>query len=99
MTFKIPDKIRVGGITYQVEYSDKLIRESRVGEIDYHDAVIRICKSTAPDVQAWTFWHEIVHAMLMTLGYHPDDEAVLDERFVDSFASVMGCVLEELTRG
>lgn len=88
----------MGGITYTIEYSDKLIRESRVGEIDYHDAVIRICKSTAPDVQAWTFFHELVHAMLMTLGYHPDDEAVLDERFVDSFASVLGCVLEELTR-
>lgn len=98
MSFKIPEKIRVGGITYTVEYSDQLIRESRVGEIDYHDAVIRICKSTAPDVQAWTFFHEVVHAMLMTLGYHPDDEAVLDERFVDSFASVLGCVLEELTR-
>ena len=98
MVFKIPDRIRVGGITYTVEYSDKLIRESRVGEIDYHDAVIRICKSTAADVQCWTFFHELVHAMLMTLGYHPDDEATLDERFVDSFASVLGCVLEELTR-
>jgi Zn-dependent peptidase ImmA (M78 family) len=98
MSFKIPEKIRVGGITYTVEYSDQLIRESRVGEIDYHDAVIRICKSTAPDVQSWTFFHELVHSMLMTLGYKGEDEIVLDERFVDSFASVLGCVVEELVR-
>jgi len=36
--------------------------------------------------------------MLMTLGYKGEDEIVLDERFVDSFASVLGCVVEELVR-
>ena len=93
---EIPDKVQLGFITYNIIRVDNSLNGDRIGEIDYHNAEIKIDNNTAEDMQKWTFYHELVHAMLLKMGYKGEDEVVLDERFIDAFAVVLGELVEGL---
>ena len=95
---KIPDTVRIGLITYKVEIHDEPLEGDRIGEIDYHNATIKLSKFTAEDVQKWTFYHELTHALFMKLGYHGDDKITLDERFVDAFGCALGELVDDLIK-
>lgn len=77
---KIPEKVKVGGKTYQVEITNKLdlgnINYS--GEVNYNDLVIRICPQAQQKMEA-DFLHELCHAIYWHLGYSEQDEKKIEE--------------------
>lgn len=56
----IPNKVKVGGLTYKVEILEEL--DSCVGKTTYEDLDIKI-KKAEEDFMNLTFWHEILHTI------------------------------------
>lgn len=59
---KIPESIKIGGITYKVDIVEDIDKSDAQGEIDYEKAYIRV-KKTNEDSMKQTFLHELFHAM------------------------------------
>lgn len=97
---KIPQKIQVGGITYQVEDvepdSHELVNGTTIGHIYYDKQLIVLAKNMRGDRKAQTFTHEIIHAILLAMGISGEQEIVLDERFIDAFSSYLHQVMEQI---
>jgi hypothetical protein len=77
----IPDKVKIGGITYTVENNAEFMHIGTAGytaEIRYSDAVIRITNQNE-QVQQRDFLHEIIHGIYHDLGYDNHDEKKIDE--------------------
>lgn len=77
---KIPKKLKIGGVTYEVQETKNLTlgNANYSGEIDYTDCVIRICPCNPQKMKA-DFCHEMVHGILDHLGYTDHDEKKVDE--------------------
>lgn len=77
---KIPESIKIGGKTYKVEITDKLVFGSadHSAEIMYSDLIIRICPQAQAKMQA-DLMHELVHGIFDHLGYKDHDEKQIDE--------------------
>ena len=77
---KIPNTIKIGGMTYAVEITDKLnlgiVHVS--AEIDYAELIIRVSKQATAKMEA-DFLHEVFHAIYEHLGYREHDEKHIDE--------------------
>lgn len=75
---KIPDKIRIGGVDYIVEYEDNLRIGNEIcyGTISYPDSVISISTSdsTGHQHKCLTLWHEILHGIFEHACIHPENE-------------------------
>ena len=95
---ELPERVKLGFITYDILIVDEPLEDNRVGEIDYHEGLIKISKYLSKPMQKWTLYHELTHALLMKMGYKDADEVVLDERFVDAFGVVLGELVEDLTK-
>lgn len=76
----IPKTIKLGGVRYTVEITDKLNlgNANYSAEIDYLILTIRICP-TVPQKQEVDFLHELLHAIADHLGYKDHDEKKIDE--------------------
>lgn len=87
---RIPDKIIVGGVEYQVMYVNEFDLDDEesfhFGETDFKTAIIYLRNDLAPDVQYKAFLHELWHARLHEYG-------IVD--LIDS--SVIETVVELLT--
>ena len=76
---KIPNKVKVGGITYAVEIVE-FLRSGTNGfcaEIDYCDCKIRLTKAADAKMMR-DFMHELVHALFEQCGYTDHDEEMID---------------------
>ena len=81
MNEKIPSKIKVGGITYNIEVTEPnnfTILGDYFGEINYKEQKIRVANRLALDVMHRTLWHEIIHAIYDNLGFSNHDEQKID---------------------
>lgn len=77
---KIPEKVKVGGITYSVKTSDRLqLGNDAIAEIDFNKATIEIWSDIDEQVARRALLHEIVHAIYSNLGYSTHDEKQIDE--------------------
>lgn len=76
----IPERLKIGGKTYDVELTDKLYlgAANYNGEILYQDLVIRIAPGAKQKMET-TFIHEMMHGILDFLGYTDHDEKKVDE--------------------
>lgn len=76
----IPEKVKIGGITYAVEVTEnlKLGNARYSGEIDYCDLVIRVCPNAQGKMDV-DFVHELLHGVFDHLGYKDHDEKMIDE--------------------
>ena len=76
---KIPETLKVGGMTYIVNITDNVSYGSAnvAGEIDYRQGRIMICPLSRERMER-TFFHEMLHAILDHLGYAEHDEQQLD---------------------
>ena len=81
-------KVNICGIPHEiVECEDSFSADAtHFGEIDYKACKIRINKDMAVDAIAETIIHEMVHGMLMHLGYTDQSE---DETFVQGLANAI----------
>ena len=76
---KIPNEVKVGGITYAVETVEFLCKgtDGFCAEIDYCDCKIRLTKSADAKMMR-DFLHELVHALFDQCGYINHDEEMID---------------------
>jgi len=59
---KIPKKIKISGITYQVKRECKF-DDDREGDLDWEKGIIRIKGTMCQDAENITFLHEVVHGI------------------------------------
>lgn len=72
----IPKKFKLGGVTWKVEEVDAL--GGSFGQTELWDAKITIVGHLKPDVKAQTFLHELIHAVLFSMGKRNHDEELVD---------------------
>ena len=77
---KIPEKIKIGGKTYEVEIDEKLDLGTQhySAEILYNSLKIRITPQAQQKMEA-DFLHEVMHAIYAHLGYSDHDEKQVEE--------------------
>ena len=90
MNVKIPELIHIGGQDIKVEIVDTL-EENKLGQCSVYQGYIKIAGSSlgrkqGPSSQLNTFWHEVVHCILDTMGEH---ELSSNEKFVCCFSSFL----------
>lgn len=92
----IPDGFNVGGMRMNVLHVESKRGNSGYGETIYpkNEVVLfekmeemPICK----DQKVQTFWHEVVHAILSSLG---ENSLCSDEKFVCKFSSLLNEVMQ-----
>lgn len=80
-------KVNICGIPYKViEYPDNFDADTHFGQIDYKMAEIRINKDMAEEIKEEAICHEIVHGMLVHLGYNDLSQ---DEQFVQALGNAI----------
>jgi hypothetical protein len=72
----IPKKFKLGGVTWKVTEVDAL--SGNFGQCRQWDAEIDIVRSLKQDVKEQTFCHELVHAMMFSMGKNNHDEEFVD---------------------
>lgn len=94
--FKIPTKYKVGGTKMDVRFVDRCDDDVfgtcflGAGYIEIADTVNKDDKQSA-DSKTNTFYHELIHSILYTMGYK---ELSGDEKFVSSFAGFLTEAME-----
>lgn len=89
---KIPKSFQLFGRTIDVKQVDTLFEETGwVGEANYRSQTVRLQKSgknfnLSEDMIEHTFFHELVHHILHSLG---EIELSENERFVDTFGALL----------
>lgn len=77
----IPTSFELGGTTWKVVQRKRL--KGRYGDCDINKQQIQIKADIPNDLKEQTFYHELVHAIQIAMGYNSDDH---DEVFTDAFA-------------
>lgn len=96
---KIPSKIRIGGQDIEV-CSVERIEDEKLGQICVAEGKLLIADNFSTSKQcesskAQTFVHEVVHGILDTMG---ENKLSCNEKFVNTFASFMVEVIEEIIK-
>ena len=87
---KIPKKVKIGAVTYNVEFEDKMLaNRGMYGEVDYSRLVITIASDTCGERQFNTFVHELLHAILFEAG----EKMKQDERWIRSVSNTLTQVI------
>jgi ssRNA-specific RNase YbeY (16S rRNA maturation enzyme) len=81
-------KVNICGIPYEVlECKDSFSADAtHFGEIDYKACKIRINKDMATEAKEETICHEMIHGILVHLGYSEQSQ---DETFVQALANAI----------
>lgn len=78
----IPKKFELAGTTWKVLETEHLVN---CGQCHVNEATIKLDKKLPTDVKEQSFLHELVHAILYTMG----DNTEHDEKFVDAMAHML----------
>lgn len=79
--------VNICGIPHKVvECDSKFDVDLHMGEIRYADAEIRINKALSENVKTETLCHEIMHGILVHLGYNDLSQ---DEQFIQAVANAI----------
>lgn len=91
---KIPEKIRIGGIEFDVSEETRLNDGCRMlsGEIRHVDCQIRINPDGAHEYKCVTLWHEILHGIEMQNQLELGEDR---ERIIEAFARGVYQVLQD----
>lgn len=95
----IPSKIRIGGQDIDVELAERL-PEDRLGTVCLAEGKLLVARNFSDKKQSDTsmqntFIHEVVHAILDTMG---ENELSRNEKFVSTFSSFLVDVVEEIVK-
>ena len=83
------ENVTICGIPHkviEVDHIEGVRGYTTQGEIDYPSATIRILKSLPEELKKAVLFHEVLHGMLVQLGYNELSE---DERFVCALSNAM----------
>lgn len=84
-------KVNICGVPHKVYYKEDCFTSDglHLGEIHYKNSEIYICKGMVPELEKQTLIHEMLHGLLLHVGYTKLCE---DEQFVQVLAQAMtGC--------
>lgn len=88
----IPQKIKILGLTYEIEQVDFISREENLaGQFSEENLKILLRKDLPDQYKEQVLIHELVHGILVTIG----SELYEDEKFVTSFANVLHQILTD----
>lgn len=95
----IPSKIRIGGQDIDVELAERLPGD-KLGTVCLAEGKLLVARNFSDKKQSDTsmqntFVHEVVHAILDTMG---ENELSGNERFVSTFSSFLVDVVEEIVK-
>ena len=80
-------KVNICGIKHEViECEDNFNVDTHFGQIDYLKCLISINRNMAEDMKTETICHEMVHGILVHLGYNDLSQ---NEQFIQSFANAL----------
>lgn len=82
-------KINICGVPFKIKQVNVLYEEDAgitQGDIQYSKAKIRVCKRLPKQIKERVLYHEILHGMLVQLGYN---DLSNDETFVQCFSNAM----------
>ena len=80
-------KVKICGVLYKIiECEDKFDADTHFGQINYKKCEIRINRDLEPQVLEESICHEIVHGMLVHLGYNNMSQ---DEQFVQALGNAI----------
>ncbi len=91
---KIPEKIRIGGVDYEIKYEEKLNNGASLayGHIDYDRALIRIAKDIQNQQgECQTLLHEMLHG----IAKHFELPIESDEKTIDAIARGIYMVIKD----
>ena len=94
---KIPDKVRIDGVDYEVIHKENLNNGERLllGEIDYVQSEIRLKHGQSNQYACVTLLHEILHG----IAHHKKlDLGKNEENIIDGFAFGIYQVLQDNAR-
>lgn len=80
---KIPDKIMIGGVMWDITFED-LSDANAFGITDFDTAKIRLDINTKEDMIDESFWHEILHIIHRFAGHPLGSDMKHDHRLVDA---------------
>ncbi len=87
MKFKIPKEIDLAGQTFTIIQDPSIQKLANCcGQTHFDEGVIVINPQLRPDTRNVTYFHELVHAVLMTMGAM---ELNKDGAFVDTFGNLL----------
>jgi hypothetical protein len=75
------DKVKIGGIVYEVKPEERLQADDRtalIGQIDYESSVIKYDPKLSQQQRMQTLWHEIVHGIFHHNGRDGQSEELID---------------------
>lgn len=93
---KIPDSFKIGGQTINVKMVERC-DDNTVGTMCLAEGTIEIAekfnkdKEQSADSKVNTFYHELTHCILDTMG---EDELSKNEKFVNCFAGFLSDAME-----
>ena len=92
---RIPEKIKIGGITYDVFVSEKILSlEGKIcsGIIHYEDAQIELNNGRSEQKIQETLWHEIIHGMSRDRGFNWGEN---DELYTEELGKSMNAFIKD----
>ena len=94
---KIPNSVRIGGIEYEVQYTENLRNGTDLcyGMISFEDGTIQLSNTDGMghEHRCITLWHEILHGIREHACFHMDPEE--EERIVEVFSKGIYQVLQD----
>ena len=79
--------VNICGIPHKIiECDDNFDLDTHFGQIDYQNAIIKINKNMNADIKTETLCHEILHGILVHLGYSEQSQ---DEQFVNAISNAI----------
>lgn len=86
----IPEKLKVGGMTYTVNITDRLVSGSGyAAEVIYNEQQINVRPSCQQKMEA-DFLHEMIHTIFVHMGLTDHDE-----RHVDAIAQALHMIITD----
>ncbi len=86
----IPKQFQLFGETIKVKQVVKVDKENSLGEFSPETNTIKIKKSLQQDQKESTFYHELMHCLVLSLGY---DKLYNDEVFIDTMGKGLHQIL------
>lgn len=93
----LPRKLKVGDKWYSIEVVEAMREKGYMGGVNFPEQKIKIAKKSSTGKKIAksdmhdTFWHEIVHAILVDMGEYRLNN---NERFVTRFANRLTKAIE-----
>lgn len=79
--------VNICGLEYTVRLcKDEFDIDTHFGQIDFKNCEIKLNKDTSYEVQEESLCHEIVHGILVHLGYYEQSQ---DEQFVQALGNAI----------